>query len=91
MILKEPRSHTSSNAQFTSFQLVLYVIEGASRTRSDLDLAKGIEEESALDATSTRAAPGLLRLDGIRSGGRAYPTPIRVMKHGSCVPGVHAI
>jgi hypothetical protein len=32
------------------------------------DLAKEIEEESVLDAISTRAAPGLLWLDSIRSG-----------------------
>jgi hypothetical protein len=36
--------------------------------------------------TLTRAAPGHFRSDGIRSWGRAYPTPIRVTKHGSCIP-----
>jgi hypothetical protein len=33
---------------------------------SDLDME--IEEESIFDAISTRTAPGLLRLDSIRSG-----------------------
>jgi hypothetical protein len=33
-----------------------------------LDLAREIEEDSAVDVTSTRAAPGLLGLDSIRSG-----------------------
>jgi hypothetical protein len=89
MLLNGPRSHTFSNAPFTSSRLVLYVTEGG--LAPILDLAKEIEEEFVLDATSTRAAPGLLRSDEIRSGGRSYLTPIWATKCGSYLPGVHAI
>jgi hypothetical protein len=82
MLLKGPRSHTSSNTQFTSSQLVLYITKGVSLP----DLAKEIEEESTLDTTSTHAALGFFGSDGMRSGGRVYPTPIRVTKCGSCIP-----
>jgi hypothetical protein len=62
MLLKGSRSHTSSNAQFTSSQLVLYMLLKGPHSHTSC-LATEIEEESALDATSTRAAPGLLGSD----------------------------
>jgi hypothetical protein len=53
-----------------------------------LDLARGIEEESILDAISTRAAPGLLGSDSIRSEeectripfGQQHATPSRLLR-----------
>jgi hypothetical protein len=82
MLLKGSRFHTSNNAQFTSSRLVLYI----SLAPILPNLTNEIEEESALDATSTRDAPGLFRSDGIQFRGRAYPSPIRVTKRGFCIP-----